>query len=515
MRKNRPDAAVLLVLAGFLLLGAVLAHDFRGRINPDGISYIAVAEHVVHGRWAESVNGYWAPLYPWLMTPFVALGMAGPLAGRVVGLLAGLAALAGAWRLARAVGAGPGALRALLAALALPFALYGTASLTPDLLFLAIWLHYLALVHDPGFGAGRRRWVLAGLLGGLGYLAKAYGFYVFLLHFGLLVLVRLAAAPPAARRRLVTGALLGAAVFAACALPWMGALGAKYGGLSVSTSGAYNRALFGPGTKGQPMEHLGFLPPVNPWAVSVWEDPSDLPVADWSPLAGLGEAKHQALLLVRNLRRLALAVVLHNYAALVALPLAVATVLRRRRGGPWPGEAPLLGAMAVFPVGYLLVWVEMRYVWVTVVCGIVVAVLVAERWTGGRRALTGLALAAVVAGCWVAPLRSLRAGSPLPAGTDATVARLAAVATQGQRLAADDRWMAGIAVAYRAGLRYHGVRGDLDGEDAARALAAQGVDWYLAWDPAAAAEAQGWGWTPLAGGAAPDGAIILKAPARP
>lgn len=514
-KRSRPDLPTLLILALFVGLGAAGARHFAVRINPDAISYIAVAEHVLAGRWLESVNGYWAPLYPWLMAPLLAVGAAAPLAGRLVSLAAGLAALFGAKRLAGTAGAGPAAQRVLLLALVPSFALYGTASLTPDLLFLAIWLHYLALVHAPGFGARRRDWALAGLLGGLGYLAKAYGFYIFLLHFGLCVLWRLLAAVPARRRSLLAGAVLGLLVFAACALPWMGVLGSKYGGLPVSTSGGYNRALFGPDTKGQPMEHLGFLPPVNPWAVSIWEDPSDLPVAHWGPLAGAREARHQVQLLLKNLQRLALAVVFLNYAALLAMPLAAWAVLRRRRGDPWPGEAALLAAMAIFPAGYLLVCVEMRYVWVTVVAGIVVSVVVAQRWAHGRRSFAALAFAVVVAGCWVGPLRSLRAEAPLLGGVDPAVARLAEAASPGQRLAADDRWMAGIAVAYRLGLRFHGVRGELGADQAARTLAEQGVDWYLAWDPAAAAEAVRWGWTPLDGAAADDRMTILRAPARP
>ncbi|MBE0564988.1 MAG: hypothetical protein IH621_03460, partial [Krumholzibacteria bacterium] len=92
-KRNRPDLPTLLILALFVGLGAAGVRHFAARINPDAISYIAVAEHLLAGRWLESVNGYWAPLYPWLMAPLLAVGVAAPLAGRLASLAAGLAAL--------------------------------------------------------------------------------------------------------------------------------------------------------------------------------------------------------------------------------------------------------------------------------------------------------------------------------------------------------------------------------------------------------------------------------------
>jgi hypothetical protein len=36
-------------------------------MNPDGISYIEVGEAYLRGNWSTAVNGYWSPLYPWLL----------------------------------------------------------------------------------------------------------------------------------------------------------------------------------------------------------------------------------------------------------------------------------------------------------------------------------------------------------------------------------------------------------------------------------------------------------------
>lgn len=514
MRKSRPDGAALLVAAGFLVLGVWLAIRFQQRINPDGISYLAVARHVLAGRTTDAVNGYWGPLLSWLLVPALAAGAAPLVAARLVGLASGLLALWGAMRLAATAGLGRGATVALLLALTPALAVGATVAVTPDLLFLGLWLHYLALVHRPGFGSRRADAPVAGLLGALGYLAKPYGFYAFALHFLLCGLWRLATAAAPARRRVLATTAVGFAVFAVCAAPWIAALGAKYGGLPISTSGPYNRALFGPASQGQPLEHLGFVPPPGEFATSAWEDPTGLPLATWSPFDGAAAMRHQLKLSADNARRLLLAVAHANYLGLLALPAAAFLVVRARRRGSWLPEAYLIAAMVVYPAGYLLVRVEPRYVWVSVVAGIVATMLTAERLTRGRgRLATAALLAAAVLGCWTEPARTLRAGDAQTPVVSATVAALAADVVPGARLAADDRWIESLAVAYRLGARFHGVRGGLDAAAAERGLADQGVEWYLDWSRDGTGTPPGPGWSPFGPAAARGGPRIWRASA--
>src|SRR6185369_13250535 len=44
------------------VLGALQAWDRRYAMNPDGISYLDVADAYLRGDWAVAVNGYWSPL---------------------------------------------------------------------------------------------------------------------------------------------------------------------------------------------------------------------------------------------------------------------------------------------------------------------------------------------------------------------------------------------------------------------------------------------------------------------
>jgi hypothetical protein len=48
-------------------MGALQAWDARFRMTADGISYIDVADAYLRGDWAMAINGYWGPLYSWLI----------------------------------------------------------------------------------------------------------------------------------------------------------------------------------------------------------------------------------------------------------------------------------------------------------------------------------------------------------------------------------------------------------------------------------------------------------------
>lgn len=504
MRRSRRDASGLVVGAAFLALGALLAVHFQHRINPDGISYLAVAQHIAAGRAAEAVNGYWGPLLSWLLAPLLAVGVSPLVAGRVVGLAAGLAAVWGAGRVAAVAGLAGSTVVMLQLALVPSLALGATSTVTPDMLFLAIWLHYLAVVHRSGFGVNRNEAVLAGLLGALGYLAKPYGFYIFILHFVLCGAWRWFAAGRVARRAIVTTTAIGMAAFLLVALPWVGVLGSKYGGMPISTSGPYNRALFGPGSKGQPLEHMGFVSPVSPHATSAWEDPTGLPLPQWGTADRGGAMRHQARLLVVNTRRLVLALAHTNYAGLLALPLSIFLIARARRRGRWLPESFIPAVMAVYPVGYLLIYVEQRYVWVSTVLGVILTFAVVERLAKDRsRFLLGGVMAVVALGCWLNPARTVLAGDRQTPVVMAAVAVLDDAVQPGDRLAADSRWVESIAVSYHLGARFHGVRGELDDAAAARALAEQGVTWYLDWSPDGDGAPVGDQWQPFDTGRGP------------
>ena len=49
-----------------IVLGFVQAWSTRYFIDPDGISYLDIADKYLHGDWNGAVNTYFSPLYSWL-----------------------------------------------------------------------------------------------------------------------------------------------------------------------------------------------------------------------------------------------------------------------------------------------------------------------------------------------------------------------------------------------------------------------------------------------------------------
>src|SRR5437867_7566358 len=47
--------------------GGIQAWHSRYWMNPDGISYLDLADSYAHGSWATALNAYWSPLYSWLL----------------------------------------------------------------------------------------------------------------------------------------------------------------------------------------------------------------------------------------------------------------------------------------------------------------------------------------------------------------------------------------------------------------------------------------------------------------
>ncbi|MBA3442985.1 MAG: hypothetical protein H0T92_24330, partial [Pyrinomonadaceae bacterium] len=203
-RRLRRLEVVCWVIA--LMLGLLHAWASRHNMDGDGISYLDMGEAYWRGDWRMAVNGYWSPLYSWLLG--AALFFLRPssywefAAAHLVNLLVYVAALGSfafflremiRYQQSRAAGGGwtglPG-----WAWVVVGYALFVWSSLelitlryvTPDMcvaacVYLAAGL--VVRIRRERELAGSRTFALLGLVLGLGYLAKAAMFplsFVFL-----------------------------------------------------------------------------------------------------------------------------------------------------------------------------------------------------------------------------------------------------------------------------------------------------------------------------------------------
>jgi hypothetical protein len=61
-----------------VVLGAAQTWYMRHRIFSDGISYLAIAQAYLRGDWHSALNGYWSPLYSWLIAIYLAIFQPSP-----------------------------------------------------------------------------------------------------------------------------------------------------------------------------------------------------------------------------------------------------------------------------------------------------------------------------------------------------------------------------------------------------------------------------------------------------
>jgi hypothetical protein len=269
----------------------LVAYTNRYLLNPDAVSYIQLANHYVNGEWRLGVSGYWGPLLTWLMVPLIAAGQDPMVAARVVMVLSGLLFLAGGVAALRALQLPRSAIVLGAWVIALASVMWSVENITPDLLLSGIVCFAVGQLLSTGWIASRHTQLLAGVLFGAAFLAKAAALPMALasiISIGFLWLVKEHwALKPVARAAGVTvlGLLL-------VATPWIAVLSLTYGKLVVSTSGPIAHALSGPKDVDRSPGIKRFHTP-EPGRLAAWEDPPTLEYRYWSPFDSLAYFKFQ------------------------------------------------------------------------------------------------------------------------------------------------------------------------------------------------------------------------------
>jgi hypothetical protein len=286
---------VLLALAGWVR---------RHALNPDGVAYLRIAGYYAHGPLALAVSGYWGPLLSWLMTPLLAAGLPPLPAARVVMALTAVFFLRSCLAVFRAFEL-PETFQRLGAWLAVAVSVcWSVENITPDLLAAGFAGYAVCLMVRPKWPEQPSTALLAGILWGLAFLAKAAA-----LPMAILVIAGTLAArwrdgnsdgKKIGRSALAT--LLGLLIVAG---PWVGVISGKYHEFTISRSAKVNHAMMGPADVARFYPLDRDLQPPEAGRVTFWEDP-DAPYPDWSPLASPANALHQLRIILRNVARVLL-----------------------------------------------------------------------------------------------------------------------------------------------------------------------------------------------------------------
>lgn len=472
--------------AAYCAGAAAMVPLYSRQIDADGISYISIAAKYLSGDFINAVNGYWGPLLSWLLLPFMAIGINPLVAAKIAGALAGLLALYGAYRLSLRYEMPEGVRYLVLGTLIPVLYSFFLVVISPDLLVAALLLLCFTLTLEPDFNASPRKQLACGALAAAAYYSKSYAMPFFLAYLVLAQLLRFMRAQGDGRTAVRRAFLRSAIVFGLLCAPWAGFLSAKYGSFTVNTTGAYNHAVVGPGYIGHPVNSEGFFAPPNLTAVSVWEDPSVIPVRKWSPLSSAKLFGRQLSLLLKN----AFAV-FDAYQSVTFFSFAILLCMILFLCGGW-GEKWLLplAALAIYSAGYMPIVVRARYLYfcylVLYVMGAAVlgALFSNEFFTPLRRKLL---VAAFAVSMLVSPLANLIGNFGQGAEMPALAGRLARAADfRGANIASNTMWMENLYLSYYLGARYFGEeRKGASAQETEKVLRGMGIRYFLLWDDGA------------------------------
>lgn len=389
-----PETVVLTerrLLAVCIALGVLQVWISRYAMNPDGESYLDIGDAYFRRDWGAAVNGYWSPLYSWVMG--LGLYIVKPslrwefITVHLINLIIYIAALFCFRVFLHSVLRANKKDVALRDSAALPewvvlglgyaiflwaaVVLIDPGTVTPDLLVAAVLFLIGGYLLDLRAHESYGKFAIFGALCGVAYLGKAI---MFPLGFGLLIILMFSGAT--SRRRTV-GVLLAGLLFLGVCLPFIVALSKHKGRFTFGDSGKLTYAgLVSPGSpqthwQGEPegsgtprhttrqlLEHpavFEFAEPVEgtypPWYdPSYWNEGAQIHWRLRSELRVLVQsARNYAKMLDRELGLLA---------GLIILILAGGKPTRRAIVSNWP----LLGAAGLSLGTYSLVLVRTRYV---------------------------------------------------------------------------------------------------------------------------------------------------------
>jgi len=332
---------------------------FRFQINPDGISYINTAERYAAFDFNNALNGYWGVLISWLLVPFIWLKVDPVISFYFISLLCSAATvlLIHRFALKKLTFIKPLPLYLVELTLLLTLASLSLSVLTPDILLTLTFVLLLFSFSDFDDMPTTRNAIILGVAGALLFFAKPAGLLLFLFALAVYAIyIRLQ------KKMKLRQLLIPLAVFFVFVIPYCTALSIKYHQLIFSTSNSYNLSLISPTyVRRHTITQPGIYLPPNEFANSVWDDPSNLPIKHWNPLASPSDFKYYTNEVLFNFHSLSTFIQNLGIVVLLGLSVIVATVVSRKKFKieSFIGTTLIVGLLGL----YSLSVVDPRHMW--------------------------------------------------------------------------------------------------------------------------------------------------------
>ncbi len=365
VNKYMPFIASALLM--YVVLFLIYPH-YQYYVDPDGTSYLTISQRYADGDYAKAINGYWSPWSCWLTAMLIKCGMRAIPASVVINTIGatGFLYISQSFFLRFNI---EKLLQWLLNAGLVIFLCYAIFAQSFDDLWECFFLlSTLRLMLAEGFETKPFLWVVTGVIGALAYFAKAYSFPFFILNT-LVCVYFIASKDKGLWLKICATSII---TMMALSSPWIVALHHKYGIWTTSTAGTLNMSWY---LVGHPHWKEGInllLPPAYPDSPNYWEDPwfanGDTPHF-WSSwhLFGL-----QFLRIGLNMwKLLRSSLELSVFFPVIGI-LALFSLRYKKWQAVFSGDIKIVVySFLLFPLGYVLINFESRYLWYMLPLGLV------------------------------------------------------------------------------------------------------------------------------------------------
>lgn len=478
---------IIVSIVLYFIVGILIIKYYRYQINPDGVCYIGIAQKYAAGNFSQAINGYWSPLFSWLLVPFLLMRIDGLFASKILTLIIGSGVIFAVGCLARQFLISIPVRRVLVLSSISLTLLFAMTVITPDLLMTFFVLIYFFYIFKTNYADSKKWAVLCGLLGGISYLAKNYCFPFFIVHFLIMnILHYIRCSGAAEKSKIVKNFIYGMAVFAVMSGVWIGVLSYKYHKFMFSTAGGSHTASYIRWNT-EPMYYQGFIVPPDSTAVSAWEDPSYLQYAKWSPWESSDDLRYYYYHSKFNVLKSYLFFKDLSYFAVPILIVCILFCVQR------PAKVleqhqicfPFL-SLLIFAAGFCLVFVEKRYLWPTFYLVLVMGGWIVDRllqnnfFTRPRRIVVYIFF--LISFAYRPAMRELPAAAYEGKNYYEISQSLKKYISPGDKIASNDEWNTSLYFAYYLKAQYYGIpKKGVDEKVTEQELQKFGIDHYLVW----------------------------------
>ena len=373
-KTNRYTLFLFSSLLMCIVLYIIYPH-YKYYLDPDATSYLTIAARYATGDFAHAINGYWSPWSCWLTALLIKSGISPIPSSIIINTLGaiGFVGIANSFFIKFDLDHFLQSGLNIALALFLCFAIFWQSF--ADLWECFFLLSALRLLIVDKFSTKPLLWVLAGIIGSLAYFAKAYSFPFFILSS--IVCTWVITKGSMKQWLVISSAIVGTMII--FSMPWIYLLHNKYNIWTTATAGSLNLSWYLIGHPHWKPEYKYFIPPTYPDSPYYWEDPyfanADTPHFwnSWHLFVV------QLLRLIYNFYKLIVSLLQVSIFFPLIIWVAIKNYSNKIHSVTEVAKNKVITlSFLLFPIGYLLINFESRYLWYMIPIGMVLGSMVLQ-----------------------------------------------------------------------------------------------------------------------------------------